>query len=231
VLVASGVGATLLQVLLLLAMVTPAAADPEPTPARVALRVYNVYGLSQSDVEIAHTAVREVFKIAGVETTWRDCPGTTDDPCREVLGANEIAVRLIHSPQGRAASADDLTLGVSLVHSELGGSYASVFPDRVETIAERFGPDRILLLGRAIAHEVGHLLLGLTAHAPTGLMRARWSERPMQASAPGDWIFSSGEARRLREATVGRPLLPAPVDHVAAVPALTIAAAKIPTEH
>jgi hypothetical protein len=230
-LVASGVGATLVQVFLAMAMAFPAAADPESNAGRLVLRVYNVYGLSQSDVEIARTTVRGVFKTAGVETTWRDCPGTTNDPCREVLAANEIAVRLIHSPQGRAVTSDDFTLGVSLVHSELGGSYASVFPDRVETIAERFGPDRVLLLGRAIAHEVGHLLLGMSAHAPTGLMRAHWSERPMQASTPGDWNFSSGEARRLREATAGRPVSPASVGHVAPASALTIAAAKIPTEH
>jgi hypothetical protein len=209
-------------------MVTPAAADPEVATARIFLRVYNVYGLSEADLETARLTVQDVFKQAGVLTTWRNCPGTGPDRCRERVGANEIIVRLIRSPHdGRAVASPDLTLGVSLVHAELSrGSFTSVFPDRVELIAHRFGRDYDLLLGRAIAHELGHLLLGMATHAPSGLMRARWSERPMQASAPADWIFSALEARQLRAAAVARSNAPKPADQVAAVNTTSAATAK-----
>jgi hypothetical protein len=39
--------------------------------------------------------------------------------------------------------------------------------------------DRLLgvILGRAVAHEIGHYLPDTHTHAPTGLMRARFSAR------------------------------------------------------
>jgi hypothetical protein len=205
-------------VLWVAAAVTPAAAGQERATAGILIRVYNVYGLSESELETARVTVREVFKFAGVQTTWHDCPGTGANPCGERLKANEIIVRLIRSPHDRPAWPGDLTLGVSLVHSGLiRGSFASVYPDRVGLIAPRFGREQDLMLGRAIAHELGHLLLGKTAHTPTGLMRAHWFERPLQVTAPADWIFSEIEAQQLRDAALARATGPKPVDHIAAV--------------
>jgi hypothetical protein len=102
----------------------------------------------------------------------------------------------------------------------------SVFPDGVEMIAPRFGRDCDVLLGRAVAHELGHLLLGMAAHAPSGLMKARWSERPMQALAPGDWVFSEIEARQLREAARARSAAPKAADRIAAVTATAAATTR-----
>jgi hypothetical protein len=188
-------------------MVIPVAAVPAAATARLVLRVYNVYGLSESELETARATVHEVFDQAGVQTIWRNCLSTGDDPCGEQLDTNEMVVRLIRSPYGARISTADLRRG----------SFTTVYPDRVDTIAQRFGRDRGLLLGRAIAHELGHLLLGSTTHAATGLMRARWSGRPMQAPQPEDWLFSATEARQLRDATAARTTVPAPVDRIAAV--------------
>lgn len=56
------------------------------------------------------------------------------------------------------------------------------------------------LLGRTIAHEIGHLLLGTREHARTGLMRAVWSVDAVRLSRPVDWLFTAREARTMREA-------------------------------
>jgi hypothetical protein len=214
-----------MPLLLVAAMVTPAAADPEPAGGSIVLRVYNVYGLTESELASARVTVRDVFKAAGVETTWLNCPAQGE--CRERLRANEFIVRLIRSPHGLPVSSPDLTLGVSLVQSELSsGSFTTVYPDRVGAIAARFGREQDLLLGRAIAHELGHLLLGMTAHSPGGLMRARWSERRLQAAAPADWIFSEIEARKIRDVILSRSLAPRPADHLAAVSVTSAVATK-----
>jgi hypothetical protein len=231
---ASGAGAIYLQVVLLLAiMVTPAAAGQERATARLVLRVYNVFGLSELDLETARTTVREVFDQAGVQTTWRNCLSTGHDPCSERPAANEIVVRLIRSPYGVRLSTADLTLGYSSVQPELHrGSFTTVYPDRVATIAQRFGRDPGLLLGRAIAHELGHLLFGTTTHAASGLMRARWSGRPMQDPVPEDWVFSAIEARQLRDAILARTTEPAPLDRIAAIePTAARGSAKTFSEH
>ena len=55
---------------------------------------------------------------------------------------------------------------------ERTGVLATIFVDSVELIASLSEIDATLLLGRAIAHELGHLLLGTNAHSVRGLMRA-----------------------------------------------------------
>jgi hypothetical protein len=212
------VGTILLCIVLaVIAVVSPAAADQVPATDAIVLRVYNAYGLSTSDLGTARIVVRQVFRAAGIQTIWRDCSGNRHESCSERLTANEIFVRLIRSPNDPRVSSSDHTLGVSLIQSELGyGSYTSVYPDRVDAIADRFGSERNLVLGRAIAHELGHVLLGMTQHPAAGLMRAHWSERPLQASVPGDWIFSSVEAQQLRDATRARATGHKPAARIAA---------------
>ena len=60
------------------------------------------------------------------------------------------------------------------------------------------------LLGRAIAHEIGHLLLDTNQHASTGLMRATWSRSELRRDKPADWHFLGDEADTMRTALATR---------------------------
>jgi hypothetical protein len=53
------------------------------------------------------------------------------------------------------------------------------------------------ILGAAIAHEVGHLLLGADAHAPFGLMQAAWSGRQFELIGLSELDFSRDQAKML----------------------------------
>jgi hypothetical protein len=70
----------------------------------------------------------------------------------------------------------------------------------VSAAAARLGVDRATLLGRTLAHELGHLLLGTNAHAPRGLMRARWADAVVRNDVTHDWQFSRREARHMQMA-------------------------------
>ena len=60
------------------------------------------------------------------------------------------------------------------------------------------------LLGRAIAHEIGHMLIGTPAHARVGLMRAVWVDAASCAAVrPLDWMFSGREGAELRPPSRG----------------------------
>jgi hypothetical protein len=53
------------------------------------------------------------------------------------------------------------------------------------------------LLGRVMAHEVGHLLLGTGYHGEAGVMRAEWPDA--QLNRDGDhWRFSMLEAASMQ---------------------------------
>jgi hypothetical protein len=99
-------------------------------------------------------------------------------------------------------------LGWSLVDVEAAtGVLATVFPERVQAVARAAAVDVRTLLGRVIAHEIGHLLLGTGAHAERGLMRAHWSRAMLQHSSADDWRFTPPEVASMQTGLLAR-LLP-----------------------
>jgi hypothetical protein len=105
----------------------------------------------------------------------------------------------------RIARATSASLGDSLGYSfvEAGaarGILATVFADRVSALAVSAGVDAGQLLGRALAHEVGHILLGRADHPRAGLMRGRWTVADLQRNRPHDWTWSRREGDDLRRA-------------------------------
>ena len=64
------------------------------------------------------------------------------------------------------------------------------------------------LLGLAMAHELGHLLMGTNEHAARGLMRAIWTRTELQRNAAEDWMFSETEMEAMRRAARLRSIGP-----------------------
>ena len=68
------------------------------------------------------------------------------------------------------------------------------------------------LLGHAMAHELGHILLGTGSHAKTGLMQPGWGDSALDDISKGRLLFSSKDAARIRVAVArragGEPVLP-----------------------
>jgi hypothetical protein len=75
---------------------------------------------------------------------------------------------------------------------------ATIYIDRVEWLAHEAGGDSRALLGRAIAHELGHLLLASTSHGPIGLMRALWSQDEVRRGLVRDWTFAPTDLQAIR---------------------------------
>jgi hypothetical protein len=74
---------------------------------------------------------------------------------------------------------------------------ATVLIQRVITTAARSGQDVATLLGRVMAHEVGHLVLGSNEHGRTGLMRATWKLDATVAQRTPEWRFSKEDSARI----------------------------------
>ncbi|MBX7187161.1 MAG: hypothetical protein K1Y01_18615 [Vicinamibacteria bacterium] len=72
--------------------------------------------------------------------------------------------------------------------------HAFIYSERVRDLALRRRIDKGVLLGRVIAHELGHLLMGGHDHSRTGLMTVGMETDPSGLQA----LFSSREARALR---------------------------------
>ena len=65
------------------------------------------------------------------------------------------------------------------------------------------------MLGCAIAHEVGHLLLGPSSHSAGGIMCGEWGPKELQLALMGRLLFASQQAKLIRaEARRRMNLLP-----------------------
>ena len=178
----------------------PAEAAVVEPERRVVIRTYVQSAAVVETAAVLSTAAG-VLEGAGVTVTWVSCDAVfvrrDENPCLAPLAANELAVRFI--PVSPLPGQGMVTLGDSLVDTRLGsGSLATIYVDRVVALAIRCGIDMPTLMGRAVAHEVGHLLLGTAAHAPSGVMRAAWSQKALRG-ADGDWTFTEADARVIRD--------------------------------
>ena len=88
-------------------------------------------------------------------------------------------------------------LGYSFVDVETQtGVLATILADRVNRKARRVRISFDVLLGRTVAHELGHLLLGTNDHTQAGLMRSMWSNEDLRGG-PAAMRFSTPDAARM----------------------------------
>ena len=176
-------------------------AAPRPQGA-VSIRTYNYAALQAAQLSESREEAAHIFRQAGIVLEWVECrvPGSIDGAaCTEpLLVGRDLMLRLVDrapSPGARVVA-----LGESMLDREQRGGVlmtVDIFP--VRAIAERAAAAVSILLGRAIAHEIGHLLLASPEHPRLGLMRALWSHDELRGAKPAYWGFSSREAAQMRE--------------------------------
>src|SRR5262245_33268480 len=186
------------------------------------LRAYDMTGVSPHEIAAAERTVTDVLGRAQIDVSLVTCRVEAASPrlCSEVLTAHDLIVRLTTAPSAAAEGAlADANVDTALA----AGSFATVYVDRIRRLAADADVDVGVLMGRAMAHEVGHLLLGTSRHSLTGVMRAVWSAPAIKHEGDPAWRFDRGQAARLRsrleerlratsftEADVIEPVPPAP---------------------
>jgi len=189
--------------MLIMSAANAASVDAAPRPhAAVSIRTYNYAAVATEPLSEARSEAEHIFKTAGISLEWIECrvPGSSAGAaCTEpLLVGRDLMLRLVDrtpSPGERLVA-----LGESMLDREQRGGVLmtiDVFP--VRAVAEGTVTAVSTLLGRAIAHEIGHLLLGSAEHPRLGLMRALWSHEELRGLKPAHWGFSSREAAQMRE--------------------------------
>ncbi len=154
---------------------------------------YDSAGIPGPALEAAQRSAALTLAAAGIEPIWRPCHavGCAVTPTK----ARELNIRIVKA----MGSADRGSLGFAFVDVERHeGTLATIYVDRVDALARQAGVDRGELLGRAIAHEIGHLILGTNGHTAFGLMRASWKTEELRRNLPLDWMFSGRDAAQMR---------------------------------
>ena len=174
----------------------PIAESASPALLQVTARLYNTARIPDGVKETALRVATDALITGGVDVHWRNCD--VAELCAISPARGELVIRIVRS-RGVAHGTTALVLGEAFVDTrKRTGVLATVFVDRVELLAGLSETDSALLLGRAIAHEIGHLLLGSNAHSVSGLMRAHWTPADIRRHARADWQLTGEDAAAIR---------------------------------
>lgn len=178
----------------------------------VTVRVYDNTGATEAERRPSLTLAASIVSVASVELLWKTCSGSaqpissTDTRqktgCERPLTPGELAVRIVSSGTALDGTRGGMPLGDAMINSQTGGGVlATIYIDRVNWLAEQAGVDARALLGRAIAHELGHLLMSTTTHASNGLMRPVWSPSDIRRRQIDHWSFRPREIAAIKART------------------------------
>ena len=180
--------------------------------ADVSVSVYDFAHVASKTLEQAEKLAAEVFVSAGIEvrlaTAISAGPLESDFSASFGNGCGESPLPLTiraqifrHAPAGFLPSG----LGYSLPCAQ-SGAQITLYADRMEVVSRTANASFYRVLGQALAHELGHVLLRSTAHESSGLMKAIWTQKDWQQAAVFEIKFSSHP--RLHSGLYASPLLP-----------------------
>ena len=93
----------------------------------------------------------------------------------------------------------DDVFGAAFLGRDGIGQYTDVYYDRLEELRHDWGVPPDLVLAHVMAHEIGHVLLGLNSHSSMEIMRGYWQAEEVSALERGRLLFSSQQSRAMRE--------------------------------
>ena len=166
---------------------------------RLTIRVMDYVGLPVATLGELETNARRVLRGAGVAVDFVECCGngakSGAEGCLGVPGSTDVILRIL---QPKFAVKGE-QLGYAAMGPE-GGAYVTIFVNLGEQKARVGNLTNGTFLGHAVAHEVGHLLLGANSHSTAGIMRPVWRSADEEWMAKGVLIFGEDEAVRMQTA-------------------------------
>jgi hypothetical protein len=170
----------------------------------VRVGVYNCAKTGQSELRQAESQSAAIFAMAGVQIVWAEYSAKppavwspSDNP------APDFSVRILYASATTRAwrtSGVDV-MGESIipqgVEGPVAGGIANVFYDRVKEVVSASGPFSAEVLGEAIAHELGHLMLG-PQHSRHGIMKILWTPQDQDLISHCELRFLPGQAKDLQ---------------------------------
>ncbi len=178
------------------------------TPPRIIVRVYDQAGVKQGTLGMADRLASRVFKKAGVRIAWVHCAmdGSEANPvCARTIKPNEISLRLLRRCEAVRRSYGHSAGGVAMRLSEESGSgFITLFYDRIKELAVGWDVLLELVLGHAMAHEIGHLLLPPGSRSRTGIMRANLKEEDWEQAARGKLAFTKEQSQTILRGVLAR---------------------------
>jgi hypothetical protein len=188
----------------------PVAQLAQDLQPRLTVRIYNYAHLDHALLTDAQVVATAIFKGAGVETAWVDCPLSSADfekhpACRQKIRTTDVVLRVMPASMAAKVPTSDDPLGFAQrCPDDERGCVANVFYAKVDELSSWGGTGSARILAHAMAHEIGHLLLGEGAHSPSGLMRGVWSPDDLKFMSRSYLFFTPRQADQLQASLARR---------------------------
>jgi hypothetical protein len=174
--------------------------DPEQT---LVIRIYDKAQVPAAAIHLATMETARLFRAAGIRISWEHL--SAESPEDKGTDMSAVAFRqpdkrpylVIRLMRQTPATVFREALGYSLPFAHRG-AHVLIFYDRVEALAQRVNAAIYVILGHAMAHELGHVLLGSSEHTSGGLMQARWTPTSWRLASAGLVVFDRAEITRIR---------------------------------
>ncbi len=197
--------------------VSAKAGPAEPT-LTITLRVLNYAEVPEKTLIQAEEEVTNIFHKIGVDTSWFHIPlpsakERSNSPSVPPVSSPGVQLTISIYPQSMAKPLEerlanmDHVFGFAPRTEDKPGRWIYIFYHRVEELLQK---ERLLfkhktrILGLAMAHEIGHLLLPFHSHSPRGIMRAKWDRRDFQLATYGNLGFTPKQAELIRSEVLRR---------------------------
>ncbi|MGC9996086.1 MAG: hypothetical protein ABSE79_12245 [Terriglobia bacterium] len=179
---------------------------PAPTALRVRpmvkLRIHN-YGISRTLLLRSEGEATAILNHAGLAVRWVDCPLSAEDSasypgCLNTMGSTDFTIRILTVRDAQRIALHRDALGEALqCLGDHSGCSAYIFYREVQELARKWDASESELLGHALAHEIGHLLLGANSHSSEGIMRANWRQQELNTIARAHLFFTDEQSKRM----------------------------------
>ncbi|MCU1241842.1 MAG: hypothetical protein JWO71_2568 [Candidatus Acidoferrum typicum] len=176
------------------------AAQITAEPVRLTISVHNDANVPATAMAFAEVTAARIFRQAGLVVKWIICAPSRDTAaesttCSETEFPRHLQVRIMSQPRNAPHS----TFGVSYLAADGTGCYSDIFFMRIIDLHSRSGQDIGAVLGHVMAHEIAHLLLGMSSHSPFGIMRAQWQKEELLKASKGELLFTEDESQLMRQ--------------------------------
>jgi hypothetical protein len=176
------------------------------------IRLYNPANVPAGTLQRASGVAGELLADAGVRVIWeKGFPDSLEGrltvmtPARMPSAPDGRGYVVVRVEKGMPENSSGADLGYALPFAR-EGVHATIFYDRVEKLyfSSTAKPAIGSILGAAMAHEIGHVLLGSKEHSAQGIMKARWGTAEFQLLACGRLQFTPENAVALRAGVLGQ---------------------------
>ena len=170
-----------------------------PAPYTVTVSLFNDARVPPSIIDSAENSASRIFAQAGIELRWILCGRQEESveeqrACSQTFFPEHLHVRIVNSDPHLKGS----VFGISFISADNIGSQADVFYAKIAWFHGVSLMEPGPLLGHAMAHELGHLLLGSNSHSQTGLMSSNWRTKDLIQMEQGVLLFNEEQSGKMK---------------------------------